>query len=213
MARVILVTDPAFGDDRIERCIRVIAKVLPEGWLCVQIRDKVRFPASLRLFASRLRVVTRASGARLVINGDPRIARDVGADGVHLGGGAGSVADARVICGATAWVSVAAHSDDDVRSAVADGADAALVSPVFATEATSGAQSAPARKQGRGLQAIGSARAVASGRVALYALGGVTAERARACIHAGADGIALKRALLASDAPARVARALHDAVA
>src|ERR1700682_1824461 len=109
--RVVLVTDPVFGDDRIAWCLGLIARVLPRGWLCVQLRDKRRPLVSLRVFASRLRLVTRAMGASLVINGDARLARDVGAEGVHLGRGAQGVRDARVICGARAWISVAAHSD------------------------------------------------------------------------------------------------------
>jgi thiamine-phosphate pyrophosphorylase len=214
--RVILVTDPAFGDDPITRCIEQVAGALPRGWLCVQLRDKRRPLASLRVFAWRLRLVTRATGASLVINGDARLARDVGAEGVHLGWGAASVTEARLVCGARAWISVAAHTDDAVRAAADEGADAVLVSPVFSTQAPSVLrQSGPSgpRKDGRGVAALRSARAVATGRVALYALGGVTAENARACIVAGADGIAVIRALLASVEPGRVARALHDAVA
>ena len=47
----------------------------------------------------------------------------------------------------------------------------------------------------------------------MYALGGVDADNARACAEAGADGVAVVRALLASPEPARVARAMHDALA
>ena len=74
------------------------------------------------------------AGALLVVNGDAGLARDVGADGVHLGGGAGDVGGGAVARGSPAWVSVAAHSDDDVTAARdGEGADAVLVSPVFAT--------------------------------------------------------------------------------
>jgi thiamine-phosphate pyrophosphorylase len=208
--RVILVTDPAFGDEAIARCVRVVAGALPVGWLCVQLRDKRRPLVSVRLFAWQLRRLTRAVGASLVINGNARLARDVGADGVHLGRGAGTVALARAVCGARAWVSVAAHSDDAVRSAVEEGADAVLVSPAFPTRAPSVNEPT---KLGRGVDALRSARAVAAGKVAVYALGGVTADSARACVQAGADGIAVMRALLASAEPVRVARALHDALA
>jgi thiamine-phosphate pyrophosphorylase len=214
--RVVLVTDPVFGDDRIAWCLGLVARVLPRGWLCVQLRDKRRPLVSLRVFASRLRLVTRNVGASLVINGDARLARDVGADGVHLGRGAGTVTAARSLCGPRAWVSVAAHSDDAVRAAVESGADAVLVSPVFSTRAPtsvprSGASGQP--KEGRGIGALRSARSVGSERVALYALGGVTAENAGVCMAAGADGIAVMRALLAAAEPGRAARALHDAIA
>jgi thiamine-phosphate pyrophosphorylase len=208
--RIILVTDPAFGDDAIARCVETVARALPSGWLSVQLRDKHRPLVSLRVFASRLRLVTRAVGAALVVNGDSRLARDVGADGVHLGGGAGRVKDARALLGPGAWVSIAAHSDDAVRDGIRDGADAVLVSPVF-----------PSRppgihalgKPGRGLDALRSASTLSRGKLAVYALGGVDADNARACAASGAHGVAVVRALLASPDPARAARAIHDALA
>jgi thiamine-phosphate pyrophosphorylase len=208
--RVILVTDPAFGDDAIVRCVEAVGGTLPWGWLCVQLRDKQRPVVSLRVFASRLRLVTRAVSASLVVNGDARLARDVGADGVHLGRDGGTVREARALCGSKAWISVSAHSDGAVRRAMADGANAALVSPVFPSRPPS--VLAPS-KEGRGLDALRSAHVLAAGRIAVYALGGVDAGNARACAEAGADGVAIVRALLASPEPARVARAIHDALA
>jgi thiamine-phosphate pyrophosphorylase len=208
--RLILVTDPVFGDDAIVRCVEVVAGALPPGWLSVQLRDKQRALVSLRVFASRLRLVTRAAGAALVINGDARLARDVGADGVHLGKDAGRVSEARSLCGGSIWVSVSAHSDSAVRRGIADGANAVLVSPVFPSRPPS--VLAPT-KEGRGLDALRSAHALAAGRIGVYALGGVDADNARACAEAGADGVAMVRALLASPEPARIARAIHDALA
>jgi thiamine-phosphate pyrophosphorylase len=210
--RIILITDPAFGDDGIVRCIEIVGRALPAGALCVQLRDKQRAVVSLRVFASRVRGVTRSVGAALVINGDARLARVVGADGVHLGGGAGTVDQARAVCGARAWISVSAHSAGAVRQAVRDGANAVLVSPVFPSRPPS---FLAAEKEGRGLGALRSARAIVAGQgqAALYALGGVDADSTRPCAQAGADGVAVVRALLASRQPARVAKAMHDALA
>ncbi len=207
--RVILVTDPVFGDDGIVRCVEAVARALPAGALCVQLRDKHRALVSLRVFASRLRLVTRSLGAGLIINGDARLARDVGADGVHLGQGSGTVVEARATCGPGAFISASAHSDGAVRRALADGADAALVSPVFPSRPPSVYAE---QKEGRGLDALRSARAVAGDRLLLYALGGVDADNTRACAQAGADGVAVVRAVLASPEPGRVARAMHDAL-
>jgi thiamine-phosphate pyrophosphorylase len=206
--RLILVTDPAFGDDRIVRCVQQAAGALPRGALCVQLRDKRRGRESLRVFAWALRTVTRACGATLVVNGPPAFARDVGADGVHLATGAGSVAGVRSAF-ARAWISVAAHSDEDVRRAAAEGADAVVVSPIFASRPPGVGSTV---KEGRGLDALRSARALAGGLV-VFALGGVDRHNARVCGEAGAQGIAVMKALLASDSPGRTARALHDAIA
>jgi thiamine-phosphate pyrophosphorylase len=202
-----LITDPSFGDEPTVRCVAAVAASLPPGALLVQLRDKKRADASLRLFAWQLRVVTRARGAWLVVNGRAHVARDVGAEGVHLGGGAGTVADARRILKRSAWISVAAHTDADVVRAREEGADGVLVSPVFSTQ--SGASDGQ-RKKPRGLGCLRSARLLVGPELRIYALGGVTAASARACFTAGADGVALTRALLGAQEPGREARAIHD---
>ncbi len=210
--RLVLVTDPAFGDDAIVRCTEAVTQVLPPGAFCVQLRDKRRSVESLRMLACRLRVATRKAGALLVMNGHPRLARDVGADGVHLGSG-GSVAEARAAFARPTWISVAAHSDDDVRRALAEGADAVLVSPIFATHPPTALRAGAPDKLPRGLDALRAARATAGSRLMVFALGGVTLDRVRPCAAAGADGVAVLRALLASPAPAVLARAIHDVLA
>jgi thiamine-phosphate pyrophosphorylase len=205
---LVLVTDSSFGDDRIVRCVEQAGAALPTGALTVQLRDKARGLGSLRLFASRLRVATRAVGASLVVNGRPEVARDVGADGVHLGAGAGSIEGVRLVF-PRAWISVATHSDDDVRRAVGEGADAVVVSPIFASRPPG---TASTTKEGRGLPVLRSARGIA-GRATVIALGGVDAHNAGACGAAGAHAVAVMKALLASASPGRVARAIHDAIA
>jgi thiamine-phosphate pyrophosphorylase len=211
--RVVLITDPAFGDDAIIRCTEEVSAALPPGAFCVQLRDKRRSIASLRMLGCRLRIATRRAGALLVMNGHPRLARDVGADGVHLGADGGSVADARSAFGRPAWISVAAHSEDDIRRALEEGADAALVSPVFATRPPMSPCGAAPEKPPRGVEAIRAARAIAGSRLALFALGGVTLDRVRLCAAAGADGVAVLRALLENPKPGVLALAIHDVLA
>src|SRR5579859_6404438 len=87
--RLILVTDPAFGDGPTLRVVAAVGRALPPGAFAVQLRDKTRPLPSLRMFAAELRALTRAFGARLVLNGHAAAARDAGADGVHLPSGAG----------------------------------------------------------------------------------------------------------------------------
>jgi len=204
--RILLVTDPQFSDEHIVRCVRAVGSELPRASFGVQLRDKKRLSASLRLFALRLRAITRAVGAPLFVNASAEIARDVDADGVHLGGGACSVASARAVLGKRAWISVAAHTHDDVRRAAGEGADAVLVSPVFPTRCHPEYAS-----QSRGVGAIYAARLLSGSDLLVYALGGITAKTAGACAAAGADGVAMMHALLDTDRPSQAARAINDA--
>jgi thiamine-phosphate pyrophosphorylase len=215
-----LVTDPAYDDEHLVRTVDLVGAALPKGGLGVQLRDKLRSPSQVRALATKLRRATSDRGAKFIVNGDAPLARDVAADGVHLGGGARSVADARALCGETAWVSVAAHTDASVRAALSDGADAVLVSPIFPTNPPRAAAPSESRirirdvaiKAPRGVAALSSARAIVESKIAIYALGGVARGNAGSCIAAGADGVAVIRAVFAAADPIEAARALHASV-
>ena len=206
--RLVLITDPAFGDGPTLRAVAAVGRALPPGTFAVQLRDKTRPTPSLRMFAAELRGLTRAFGALLLVNGRAAPARDADADGVHLGSGAGTVKDARAVFGRQAWVTLATHTDAEVRSASDAGADAVLVSPVFATR---GLLPGAVEKAPRGVAALTAARAAARPSTWVYALGGITAARVAQCVRAGADGVAVIRAVFGSADPGREARAIHDA--
>jgi thiamine-phosphate pyrophosphorylase len=191
--RLLLITDPRYADDHIVRVARELGRALPRGAFGVQLRDKERDPSSVRALAKELRQVTKACGALFVVNRDVALALDVGADGVHLGGDGMALAAARSAF-PPAWISVAAHRDPDVLRAAEGGAEAVLVSPVFET---------PGEAKGtpRGVGALQRAAATSEGRCVVYALGGVSTSRARACREAGADGVAVIRALLEANDP------------
>jgi thiamine-phosphate pyrophosphorylase len=74
---------------------------------------------------------------------------------------------------------------DEVVRAAGEGADAAVLSPIF---------SSPGKGAPLGVEALAAARAAVGARVQLVALGGVTAASAAACFAAGADAVAAIRA-------------------
>lgn len=164
----------------------------------IQLRDRTRTDEELRPLAERLREITARRGASLVVNRRVALARSIGADGVHVG--RSSLRHVRSVW-PSIWLSAPTHSDDDVREACADGANAVLVSPIFST---------PDKGEPRGLDAVRSARAIA-GKATVVALGGIGAADARPCFEAGADAIAVIRALQYAYDPAAVAKALRYA--
>jgi thiamine-phosphate pyrophosphorylase len=192
--RLIAITDPAYAPAVILAQLRAALGAVPPGALSVQVRDFTARPEAL---ARDLRELTRAHGAMLLVNRDVALAVAVGADGVHFGGDPVD-AIARAALGEGAWLTVAAHSDEDVRAARRAGADAALVSPIFAS---------PGKGPPRGTDAIARARQIAPD-LPLYALGGVDAINAVQCRGAGATGVAAIRSLFEATDPAAAARAL-----
>lgn len=141
--------------------------------------------------ARRLAGLCRRRGVRLLIAGDWRLAAAVGADGVHL-------PEALARRGPPAWgaaaarrpgfvVTAAAHSPAALWRAARAGADAALLSPAFATLSHPGAA------------AIGAVRFAAWCRAAplpVYALGGVDGGTALRLKGSGLAGVAALSALL-----------------
>jgi thiamine-phosphate pyrophosphorylase len=122
----------------------------------------------------------------------------LGAQAVHLGGGPVDASSVHTVVAAGLRVSAAAHSDDEVRAALAAGISALVLSPIF---------DVPGKGQARGTDALRRARALSPDAV-LFALGGVTVANGNDCYDAGAHGVAVQRALFGAKDPASVARGL-----
>jgi len=117
---------------------------------------------------------------------DPGLASRIGADGVHLPerGVAKAAALRRARPG---WiVTCAAHSAPAIVRARRAGADAAVVSPVFASASPSA---------GEPLGTLRFAELVRRAGLPVYALGGVNARTARRLARSGAAGFAAVEAL------------------
>ena len=175
-SRLLVVTDRHQAAAPLE-AITMQAMLAGVRW--IWLRDRDMPAAERRDLAGRLLAITRRHGAFLSIGGDLDLA--VAADGVHLGAGA-SVAAARRKLGPGALIGISAHGEADIAAAQAAGADYATLSPIYPT------QSKPGYGPVLGLAAITQA---ARSALPVLALGGLTAERATACMRAGAAGIAV----------------------
>lgn len=105
--------------------------------------------------------------------------------------------------GGKGWVSMPAHSEEDVMYAASSGCDAVVVSPIFPTQTHHGVLA-------RGTDALAQARTLAP-NLFVIALGGVSVENVRACAQAGAHGAAVITALLQSADPVQDARIMYRA--
>lgn len=133
-----------------------------------------------------LRALAKARGLAFLVAGDLRLARRLGADGVHAPRGAAGRMAAFRRERPGALFTAAAHDAKEAALARRHRVDAVLISPVFQT------QSHP---QARLLGARGFARLVQTAGVPAIALGGMTNETARALASARAVGFAAIGAL------------------
>jgi thiamine-phosphate pyrophosphorylase len=176
------------GTDAEQRAalIRRISDAARAGVDCIQLREKDLIAAKLELLAREVLRVVRDNSAttKLLINTRADIALEVGADGVHLPADSPPASEVR-----DNWlrrtnceplVGVSAHTIGDIQQAESDGADFAVFAPVF--------EKVAAGTKGIGLNVL--REACAGARIPVLALGGVNLANARACLDAGAAGIA-----------------------
>ena len=155
------------------------AHALPPGSLViVRARDAKRRTQ----LALALRSIAWARGLILLIADDPALARDLGANGIHLSQVRAAEAEHWRAANPGWLITAAAHSLGAVLRAT--HVDAILLSPVFATKSHADAEPLSAAKARLIAQAVS---------VPVFALGGVTAQNA--ILLPGFAGIAAIRAL------------------
>jgi thiamine-phosphate pyrophosphorylase len=184
-----------------------VAGALRGGVDVVQLREKELDGAELLARARELRALCDAHGALFVVNDDVLVARDAGADGVHLGQDDASVAEARAALGGEALVGVSTHSAAELDAALRAGADYVGVGSLFptATKARATPVGSPA-----GLAPL-AARAEAAG-VPAFGIGGVDARNVVEVAAAGFRRMAVCAAILRSPYPEGAARRLRSAL-
>lgn len=195
LPRLMLVTDrlATRGRDLAE----VVEGAVAGGVGLVQVRERDLPEADVAALLERLVAGLRGSGARLVVNGRPALARALGL-GLHLPAAA-PPAVPRV-----AFTGRSVHDEDEARRAGAEGVSYVVAGPIFPTGSKPGHPGA------------GAALIVRLGRVLpstpIFAIGGLAPDRVGAVLDAGAHGIAVRSAILGAAEPARAARAFAEAL-
>jgi len=154
---------------------------LRDGLKLVQVREKEMQPDNACSFARRVIALAHAHGANVLINADAALAREVGADGVHL--------TSAQLRGAARrpefkWCGASCHSREELRFAEAIGADFAVLGPVRST---------PTHPEVPLLGWQGFGEIARHTSIPLYALGGIDPGDLDQALSCGAQGIAMVR--------------------
>lgn len=137
----------------------------------------------------------------LIINDRPDLVAAAGADGVHVGQDDMPVEEARALVGAERLIGLSTHTPEQVDGAGA--ADYIGVGPVYSTPTKPG-------RPAVGLELVRYASERAS--VPYFAIGGMNVDNLPAVRAAGAERVAVVRALTETEDPESVARALRAGV-
>lgn len=179
------ITDPTLIPA--ERLLAACEAALRGGARLLQYRDKPASPSERRARAASLRDLCRDHGAVLLINDDPQLAADIGADGVHIGQSDGGIQRARQLLGPDAIIGVTCHSDPHLAKAAAEaGANYVAFGRFYPSHTKPGAPQAE-------LSILATPLALPK-----VAIGGVTPDNAPALIAAGADAVAVIHSLFSA---------------
>lgn len=179
---------------------RLLARTLPllPFASCLQLRSKMLDAAALHATGSRLRDACRTAGVPFIINDDAKLARELDADGVHLGEHDGGIAEARALLGGDALIGVSCYDDiERARTLAAAGADYIAFGAFFPSSTKPNARRASVDLL-RGSAGFGLPR---------VAIGGITPDNARSLVDAGADLVAVISGVFDAPDPVAAARA------
>jgi thiamine-phosphate pyrophosphorylase len=157
-----------------------VERLVAVGARLVQLRVKDGDEAAVAREARAALTICAAGGATLVVNDYWRVAIDEGAPWVHLGQGDLDGADIAAVRKAGVKLGVSTHDDAELKRALALEPDYVALGPIYPTILKSMAF-AP-----QGLDRIGEWKR-RIGAVPLVAIGGLSVERAKLCLAAGAD--------------------------
>jgi thiamine-phosphate pyrophosphorylase len=159
-----------------------LRRLLPCGAKLAQLR--VKDAQDLPEQVAEARDLCKAHGAQLIVNDHWRLALELGCDYVHLGQEDLAAADLSAIKAGGLKLGVSTHDEAELQKALAAQPDYIALGPIFPTIL----KKMPWAPQG--FEKIAAWREII-GALPLVAIGGLTPERARQCLEAGADSAAV----------------------
>ena len=176
----------------------VVSELLDAGVTAIQLREKDLNDAELMPLAQQIIELCQNYKAKLFINTDIRVARNVGAAGVHLPANAESVGSVKAQTDDNFYIGCSVHYFDEAEKREAEGADFLTYSPIYPTA------SKPGYGPAVGVENL--AKVAAGVKLPVFALGGITPARATECLAAGAFGVAVMSGVMSPKNAGKQAR-------
>jgi thiamine-phosphate pyrophosphorylase len=197
--RLCLVTDRT--QTRGRDLVGLVAACVAAGLPSVQVREKDLGPVELAALCRSIRALRPAPF--VIVNDRVDVALATGAAGVQRTHASLSVEELRLVADKRVRVGASVHSLDEARAMAGQGADWLFFGPVYDTP------SKRAYGPPQGLLAL--ERVADAVDIPVVAIGGISPERVAEVRRAGAHGVAVISAILASDDPAVVTRRFRAA--
>lgn len=167
----------------------VTEKLLAGGLRVLQLRAKNDMPEEIERMGRQLAPLCRECGCLLIINDYPEIARNIGADGVHLGQDDGNLAPVRRLLGEDAIIGRSTHSPEQALNVFQEQADYIGFGPLFPTGTKPG-------RPAIGLEHVAAVQAALPPPFPVFCIGGINADTLPSVLDAGAKRVVIVSWLL-----------------
>ncbi|HIS07407.1 MAG TPA: thiamine phosphate synthase [Candidatus Choladocola avistercoris] len=187
--RLYAVTDRSWLKEG-ETLAGVLEEMLDAGVTCVQLREKTLDDAAFLSEAKAIGALCRRYGVPFIVNDRPDIAKEAGADGVHVGLSDMGIEKARAYLGDGFIIGGSAHNVQEALAAQAAGADYIGCGAVFGSSTKTDATNLSLEE----LQAI--CRTV---KIPAVAIGGIRLDNVQRLKGSGIAGVAVISGLFAAE--------------
>jgi thiamine-phosphate pyrophosphorylase len=181
VAGLYAIADTQYLDDA--RLLPAVSEAIAGGARVIQYRDKTHDAPTRLTQAKKIAVLCRQHRVLFLVNDDVALAKEAGADGVHLGRDDMPLAQARAVLGVRAIIGVSCYNElGRALKAEKEGADYVAFGRFF-----------PSRTKPQAVQANSSLLREARKKlhIPLVAIGGITPENGASLLAAGTDALAI----------------------
>lgn len=191
-----ILTDPQRGYD-------YVTNVLVEHETpFIQLRMKNTSEYEVLKTAEKMRYITENTKTILIINDYVHIAKDCGADGVHIGQSDMPIEEVRDVLGQDAIIGLSTHNPEQTKKACEKKPDYIGIGPVYATPTKNIPDPV------LGLDGMKEMLEIAT--VPAVCIGGISMERLGDVLKAGARNFCMVRPVCVSDNPGKVVKAILE---
>ncbi|MGF9966359.1 thiamine phosphate synthase [Bacillus rhizoplanae] len=187
--------------------LQVMKEALDGGITIFQYREKgdgALTGEERYAFAKQLQSLCKEYNVPFIVNDDVELALELDADGVHVGQDDEGIKTVREKMG-DKIIGVSAHTIEEARFAIENGADYLGVGPIFPTNTKKDAKAVQGTEGLRFFRESGI-------EIPIVGIGGITIENATSVVEAGADGVSIISAISLADSPYNSTKKLAELV-
>jgi thiamine-phosphate pyrophosphorylase len=196
-----LVVDPTIPRVKL---LEIVGKALRGGVDIIQLWSSGEESFNISELAQDLLSLAKQYNAPLIINNDLKLAKQVGADGVHFDAYDVPPAEVKQVLGEESIVGYTLGNDlSKLKWAESVGADYVSFCSIFPTSSVTQCEIVP-------IESVKLAKSIS--KLPVFASGGITLGNVHLVLEAGADGVAVISAILKASDPELAARSFKEAI-